>query len=869
MTPTLPREEIEELKARVNLVELFRSAGLVPVKKGRNWLCRCPFHEGDETPSLSINGPLWNCFGCSAGGDAFEFLKLQENLDFPRALEKLQNLAGAASPTVPPGKAAKELPGGFKRAELLNRVAEQYHRRLFEAPEGRAYLSERGLSSTELWKAFQVGFCDGTLRKTLPDDGPLIEALQAIGVLTGDGKEHFRGCMVVPLTHPEAGVVGLYGRRIRSDAQNRHLYLPGPHRGVLNWQGIKSSPSVIVTESVLDALSFWQAGQREATCLYGTQGIPDALQDLLKRFEVRQVVFALDGDRAGLEAVQRFSGPLQEAGFSVLEIRLPEGADPNEVLQTKGEAGLKKLAENAKSRTAAVTVTAPPAATQSTEKGFVAEFGAVTYRVEMIPPFSSRLRANVSAFHSGGAWTQDRIDLYLHRDRLKLARHLMTQLALSRLDAEGQLAQLFAKAEEWAKTFQRKNVPDGKETAVTPMTELERQEALAFLRDPGLIEKLLEDIENLGYIGEENAKLLAYLIGVSRKLPKPLSGIILSQSGCGKSTLTDVIEQLTPPEDVMSFTRITAQALQYMAQTMLQGKLIIVEERAGAESAEYSIRILQSRQRLVQAVPQKDPATGKIATQIIVVEGPVAYLETTTDAKINHENATRCFEITLDESQEQTERIQAAQRAHRMPTTHNRLRLAEAIRNKHHQAQRLLEPVLIFVPYADQLIFPSKKLRNRRDHERFLSLIDASAFLHQHQRERGQTDDGDAFVLANLDDYRLAYRLAQQVLQVTLHELSRGAQDVWHRIRDWVNAEAGGSARDFLFTRRDLRQLTGGEDHQLRTALQELVDMEYLEVATGATGRAFKYRLLVTSEAEAPAVLIAPDELERRLKKAK
>jgi len=870
VTPTLDRQALDDLKARIDLVDLFRDYGLSPRKRGKNWMCRCPFHEGDDTASLSINSPLWNCFGCTAGGDAFDFLRLKEGLDFAAALTKLQDLVAPEVPAAAPPEPAvpKKLPGGFKRNELLTRIAEQYHRRFFETPEGRAYLSGRSLTSAELWKAFQVGFCDGTLRKTLPEDGPLIEALQAIGVLTADGKEHFRGCVVVPLTHPEAGVVGLYGRRIRPDAQNRHLYLPGPHRGVLNWQGLKSSPSVIVTESVLDALSFWQAGLREATCLYGTQGLPEALQDLLKRFEVRQVTLAMDGDRAGLEAAQRLVPSLLELGASVLESRLPENTDPNELLCTKGEAGLQKLAEQAKMVSSAASPApgaGPPASTQNTEKGFVAEFGAMTYRVELMPPFSGRLRANINAYHTGGGWTQDRIDLYLHRDRLKLSRHLMTQLGLSRLDAEGQLAQLFAKAEEWAKAFQSKNVPEGEKPVLAPMTDLEKQQALAFLRDPDLIAKLLEDIENLGYIGEENAKLLAYLIGISRKLPKPLSGIILSQSGCGKSTLTDVIEQLTPPEDVMSFTRITAQALQYMAQTMLQGKLIIVEERAGAESAEYSIRILQSRQRLVQAVPQKDPATGKIATQIIVVEGPVAYLETTTDPKINHENATRCFEITLDESQEQTERIQEAQRTQRMPSTHNRLRQAELIRTRHHQAQRLLEPVLVFVPFANWLTFPSKKLRNRRDHERFLSLIDASAFLHQHQRERGKTEDGDAYVLANLDDYRLAYRLAQQVLQVTLHELSRGAQDVWHRIRDWVTAEAGGSLRDFLFTRRDLRQLTGAEDHQLRVALQELVDMEYLEVATGATGRAFQYRLLVTTQAEAPAALLSPEELERRL----
>ena len=72
-------------------------------------------------------------------------------------------------------------------------------------------------------------------------------------------KEHFRGCVVVPLTHPDKGLVGLYGRRIRPDAKSRHLYLSGPHQGVLNWQALKASGSVLVTESILDAFSFWQA----------------------------------------------------------------------------------------------------------------------------------------------------------------------------------------------------------------------------------------------------------------------------------------------------------------------------------------------------------------------------------------------------------------------------------------------------------------------------------------------------------------------------------------------------------------------------------------------------------------------------------
>jgi len=858
MTPTPDRDEIKALKARVDLVELFRRYGLAPIKKGKSWLCLCPFHY-DEKASLSINNErrLWQCFGCKAAGDGFDFLRLKEKLEFPAALAVMQELAGDEPVSGPPAPAG--LPGNFRPAELLSRIAEIYHRRFCEAQDAQAYLKGRGLTSTELWKAFQVGFCDGTLLKTLPNDGPLLDALKALGVLTADGKEHFRGCVVVPLSHPDSGVVGLYGRRIRPDAKNRHLYLPGPHQGVLNWQAIKASPTVILTESVLDAMAAWQSGCREVSCLYGTQGAPESLRDLIQRYGTEELVLAFDGDRAGLEATQRLSADF--ADLVVSTVKMPDEKDPCDVLLEQGEAALKKLLETRQVQAR----TAPAVQRGPIEKGFELVQGDVTYRVEMIPPFSSRLRANLGAYHAQGQWLRDRVDFFLQRDRDKLAAQLARQLKLSRPGAEQHVSQLLLEAENWVREHRPPSPEEVAEKKKPEMTAREKEEGLRFLRHPQLTQHILKDMEALGYIGEEKPKLLAYLIGVSRKLPKPLSGIILSQSGCGKSTLTEIIEQLTPPEDVMVFTRITAQALQYMAQFLLKGKLIIVEERTGAESAEYSIRILQSRQKLTQAVPQKDPSTGKISTQIITVEGPVAYLETTTDPKINHENATRCFEITLDESREQTERIHQAQRARRLFSGTNLHRQAEAISQRHHIAQRLLEPVLVFIPYADKLIFPCRRLRNRRDNERFLCLIEASAFLHQYQRQRGQTDDGDDYVLADIDDYRVAYELAHEVLAVTLHDLSRSAKELWDQVRAWVWAQAGDQAREFQFSRKELRRLTETEDHQLRNALQELVDMEYLEVVSGGNGKAIFYRLLVTTEEEAPMALLTPEELKRRL----
>jgi len=371
-------------------------------------------------------------------------------------------------------------------------------------------------------------------------------------------------------------------------------------------------------------------------------------------------------------------------------------------------------------------------------------------------------------------------------------------------------------------------------------------------------------METLGYVGEEQAKLLVYLIGISRKLPKPLSGIIISQSGVGKSSLTEIVELLTPPEEVLLFTRITSQALIYMVDNMLKGKVLIVEERVGAEAAEYSIRVLQSRHKLTQAAPVKDPLTGLFATKIFTVEGPVAYLETTTDPKINHENATRCFEINLDESEAQTARIQDFQRALRLPKKRNRHVVADEVAKRHHQAQRLLESVLVFIPYAEQLTFSSKKLRTRRDNERFLCLIEAVAFLHQFQRERGSTEDGTPYILANLDDYRVAYELAKDLLASTLHELSRGARDVWVSIRDWVLSEGLEDFRSLVFTRREVRQAIGVEDHQLRASMQELTDMEYLEVVSGTNGKTFYYRLLVATDEDAPTPLTSPEELAKK-----
>jgi DNA primase len=170
---------------------------------------------------------------------------------------------------------------------LLARVVEHYHRTFCERKDAQEYLAKRGLTDVDLLRAHKVGYADGSLLKRLPRSGELRDQLVSLGVVTPEGRELLGGCVVVPIPDPLAGQwVNLYGRGLRTP---RHCYLPGPLRGVLNFQAARLSPEVVLTESVLDALSFHQAGIATAIPIYGTNGFtPDHL-DLLKRERVQRV----------------------------------------------------------------------------------------------------------------------------------------------------------------------------------------------------------------------------------------------------------------------------------------------------------------------------------------------------------------------------------------------------------------------------------------------------------------------------------------------------------------------------------------------------------------------------------------------------
>ena len=361
-----------------------------------------------------------------------------------------------------------------------------------------------------------------------------------------------------------------------------------------------------------------------------------------------------------------------------------------------------------------------------------------------------------------------------------------------------------------------------------------------------MLDRLAADLETVGYVGEERNKQLAYLIATSRKLNKPLSAIVRSESGAGKSYLMECVAELMPPEDVQYFSRLTPQSLYYMGRDELVHKLLIVDERDGSEESEYPIRTLQTRRKLTLAVPIKDPSSGRIKTKMLEILGPISYMESSTSATINPENLNRCFELYLDDSQAQTERIMAAQRRARTLVGISQDHRRESVLARHHNAQRLLRPLKVVTHFADHLKFPAQWLRTRRDNERFLSLLEIVTFLHQYQRPVKTSPDGVEHVETTLEDYRITHGLARTIFTQTLQDLGKPGKDLLDQIKEMVRDNTTKlriEVKDYAFTRRTIREHTRMPDYTIKRAIRELEELEYLDVRRSGQGGTHRYRL--------------------------
>ncbi|CEE91623.1 DnaG primase-like [Xenorhabdus nematophila str. Anatoliense] len=899
----IPDAELQHLKTAVSLVAVIEQQGRKLTPRGKDMTVLCPFHQ-EKTPSMVITPAknLYHCFGCDAGGSVLDWVMKTEGLSLRHAVERLRGVLGgspAVTPLVAPTEPEVLADDENGRQALLHRVVEFYHHTLLSAPEAQDYLAKRRLHHPELVAQFKLGFANRTLAYRLPPKK--VKAGEAIrrrlrdsGIMRESGHEHFVGSLVVPVIGPEGQVQEMYGRKIGERLRGgtaTHLYLPGKHAGVWNEQALRASKSLILCESLIDALSFWVSGHRNVTAAYGVNGVTEDHWQAFQQHGIRQVLIAFDNDSAGNDAAVKLAAALLGKGIAPLRVVFPPEIDANEYLcqVAEPETAFSLLIEGAvpmqaaedveaagiaESPSLAVTsapvplsplaaeVAAPPSAPPPVpgvvwETGAAGELlislGSLRWCLRGLSGIKAsavalKLNAQVTDTQSGVMFV-DSLDLLSARSRQGYARLAAAELGLADGELRRALGQVLLAVEQWQ---QQAGTPD---TVQPELSADERSAALALLQDPNLTARITADLAACGVVGESTNLLAGYLAAVSRKLPKPLAVLIQSSSAAGKSSLMDAVLNLIPEEERIQYSAMTGQSLFYLGETNLQHKILAIAEEEGVRQAAYALKLLQSDGELTMASTGKDETTGNLVTKSYTVKGPVMLMLTTTAIDVDEELLNRCLVLTVNESREQTEAIHALQRHKQTLEGLLAENEREYLTALHQNAQRLLRPLNVVNPYASQLTFMSDKTRTRRDHMKYLTLIQSIALLHQHQREvkvvehRGQPLE---YIEVTQDDIRLANRLAHEILGRTLDEMPPQTRKLLLLIQQMAQgmcAAGQQTLREVRFTRRDIRDFTHWSDNQLKVHCQRLADMEYLLIHGGSRGHLLQYELLWDSKA--------------------
>jgi len=920
----IPDNDIERLKNEISVERLVESAGIALKTSGKDKIGLCPFHD-DSEPSLVVTPAknLWHCFGCQIGGGPIDWVMKSRGISFRHAVELLHADPALAAETIVPVKRShvRSLPPpvAFDADDnaLLQQTAGYYHATLKQAPEALAYLNARGIDM-EAIDHFHLGYANRTLGLRLPEKtnktGAHIRTrLERLGIYRASGHEHFNGSIVIPISDASGAITEMYGRKIRDDLRKgtpAHLYLPGPHRGVWNEAALTTSTEIILCEALIDALSFWCAGYKNVTASYGVEGFTDDHLAAFKKYGITRILIAYDRDDAGERATERLAARLTKEGLDCFRIQFPKGMDANDyalkVTPASKSLGMlirkaqwlgngqapqrqdEEVAEIEVPAASATTLAAPenspptllplpasplPPAPQAiaadiSDNEISVSFAERRYRVRGLAKNLAVdvLKVNLLAAR-GDLFHVDTFDLYNARARHSYTVQAALELQVTEDTIKADLGRVLLKLE----SLQDDAIAAALQPTVPPavqMTDAEREAALELLRAPDLLGRILADFDACGIVGERTNKLVGYLAAVSRKLDAPLAVVIQSSSAAGKSSLMEAVLAMMPEEDKVKYSAMTGQSLFYMGETNLKHRILAIVEEEGASRASYALKLLQSEGELTIASTGSDPKTGNLITQEYRVEGPTMILLTTTAIDIDEELLNRCLVLTVDEEREQTRAIHRLQREKRTLQGLIRKEQKQRLLTLHKNAQRLLKAYAVVNPYADQLTFTDERTRTRRDHEKYLTLIDVIALMHQHQRPikttsyQGQTID---YIEATLDDIAAANALAHQVLGTSADELPPQTRRVLSALHAMVAAmmqEQGVLQRDIRFSRAQVRQASGLSDTQAAIHMERLTAMEYVLIHRGRRGQSFEYELLHDGKADHGAHLSGLIDIE-------
>jgi DNA primase len=361
MSGLIPQHFIDDLLSRTDIVAVIDQR--VPLKKkGREYAACCPFH-GEKTPSfyVSPDKQFYHCFGCGVHGTAISFLMEYDHLSFVEAIEALAEEAGVEVPREVGSTNAEDHSEQTLLYEVMQAATTFFQRQLRQYPEAVDYLKRRGLSG-ETARDFLLGYAPpgwDSLQNDLSERYSEKILLKA-GLLSQNEQgriyDKFRERIMFPILDHRGRVVA-FGGRVMGNGEPKYLNSPESpifHKGKTLYglyEAKKNNPrldSLLVVEGYMDCLALVQHGITHAVATLGTATTREHLQQLFRT--VKRVIVCFDGDKAGRAAAWRAleqALPVLRDDLEVDFLFLPEGEDPDSLLQKEGSAGFRDLLERA------------------------------------------------------------------------------------------------------------------------------------------------------------------------------------------------------------------------------------------------------------------------------------------------------------------------------------------------------------------------------------------------------------------------------------------------------------------------------------------------------------------------------------------
>ena len=680
--------KIQEIKSRLSIHTVLNHYGH---PANRNNMLKCPFHA-DDTPSMKIypNTNTFNCFGCGKNGDQIEFCTLKEG-NKHKGLLKATELTGAPSRPSTGGKeqgsSLKRPEGKESHTEILTKIFTYFKNGLNSgiAKRPTEYLQSRNLNPEHLELGYNSGQfhhrggLNETDKQACINAGLLNPYKGSVPNARGTTYTAFaKDCIIFPLKNKQNQIVSLYGRSIIDNKNAKHYYTAnraGLYPGYPNQETTK----LILTEAIIDTATLLQIPEitkdYEILSCFGTNGLTEEHKQAIKELEnLQEIIFFFDGDKAGAEAINKYQAELSELipGVTLSKVETPEGEDINSLSVAYEPEIFTHLLEN---RLALSGVEGKPfLLTEETEKTQEPEREAqpevktrqalpeqgklntrnpdfITYTTEELQIIIlgginlqqlDRLRITVKISRTdpltGSGQALDplhsirhTIDLY-HSDYLeKFIGKASEQLETG----TNTIRRAIAEMTEQIESYRQSKIESLKEQKpqARQLTEHRKNKAINYLKAPRLMERTNKDIGRTGMIGEENNRLLMYLIFTSRLREQPLHIISLGASGTGKTYLQEKVSELIPEQEKLEITILSENAFYYFGRKELKHKLVLIEDMDGAQDVLYPLRELQSKKKISKTIPIKD-SKGNLKTITLQVEGPICLAGTTTREKL-------------------------------------------------------------------------------------------------------------------------------------------------------------------------------------------------------------------------------------------